>query len=150
MTEKTILSMHHAEYGESIAHAIERCLHLDPKTRTYAAAYARAARPLLLRVDELVLERGRLQRRLDELEPRRETGWERTNESDARDAARREATTSTPLTSLAEITMAHVRYVLTAVDGNKSRAARILGVDRRTLYRMIERGSGHPRIPRRE
>jgi DNA-binding protein Fis len=31
--------------------------------------------------------------------------------------------------------------VLTAVGGNRTRAAEIMGVDRRTLYRMAERFS---------
>jgi DNA-binding NtrC family response regulator len=33
----------------------------------------------------------------------------------------------------------YIRRVLEAVDWNKSRAARILRVDRRTLYRKMER-----------
>jgi hypothetical protein len=31
---------------------------------------------------------------------------------------------------------------LSAVGGNKSRAAQVMGVDRKTLYRMIERQTG--------
>ena len=39
------------------------------------------------------------------------------------------------LASLAEIERQHIRRVMEATGGNKSRAAQILGVDRRTLYR---------------
>jgi two-component system, NtrC family, response regulator HydG len=35
--------------------------------------------------------------------------------------------------SLAEVEAEHVRRVLAAVDGNKTRAAEILGIDRKTL-----------------
>src|SRR5262249_7935004 len=38
---------------------------------------------------------------------------------------------------LAEISRAYVRSVLTAHGGNKAAAARALGIDRRTLYRML-------------
>jgi DNA-binding NtrC family response regulator len=33
----------------------------------------------------------------------------------------------------------YLRHVLSAVAGNRSRAALVLGIDRRTLYRMAER-----------
>ncbi len=33
----------------------------------------------------------------------------------------------------------YLRHVLSAVKGNRSRAAEVLGIDRRTLYRMAER-----------
>jgi transcriptional regulator of acetoin/glycerol metabolism len=46
---------------------------------------------------------------------------------------------STRLISLDELTREHVTRVLAAADGNKTRAAEILGVDRRTLYRMLKR-----------
>ena len=41
--------------------------------------------------------------------------------------------------SLAELERRYVHQVFTLVGGNKSRAARILGVDRRTLYRIFDR-----------
>jgi DNA-binding NtrC family response regulator len=37
------------------------------------------------------------------------------------------------------MTRQHITHVLAATGGNKKRAAEILGVDRRTLYRMLER-----------
>ncbi|MFO0651181.1 MAG: helix-turn-helix domain-containing protein [Polyangiales bacterium] len=43
------------------------------------------------------------------------------------------------LVSLAELERRYTHQVLALVGGNKSRAARILGVDRRTLYRMFDR-----------
>jgi two-component system, NtrC family, response regulator AtoC len=43
------------------------------------------------------------------------------------------------LLSLDEMTRQHLARVLESTGGNKKRAAEILGVDRRTLYRMLER-----------
>jgi two-component system, NtrC family, response regulator AtoC len=43
------------------------------------------------------------------------------------------------LISLAEVQQRHIRRVLETVAWNKSRAARILGIDRKTLDRMLER-----------
>ncbi|MEM7678389.1 MAG: helix-turn-helix domain-containing protein, partial [Myxococcota bacterium] len=43
------------------------------------------------------------------------------------------------LLTLEELERKHIVRVVSAVDGNKSKAARILGVDRRTLYRKAER-----------
>ena len=43
------------------------------------------------------------------------------------------------LVSLDELTKQHLGRVLAATHGNKKRAAEILGVDRRTLYRMLDR-----------
>jgi DNA-binding NtrC family response regulator len=40
---------------------------------------------------------------------------------------------------LDEMTRQHLARVLKSTGGNKKRAAEILGVDRRTLYRMLER-----------
>jgi transcriptional regulator with PAS, ATPase and Fis domain len=41
--------------------------------------------------------------------------------------------------TLAETEADQIRKVLTATNGNKSRAARILGIERKTLYRKLER-----------
>jgi DNA-binding NtrC family response regulator len=43
------------------------------------------------------------------------------------------------LPSLDEIERRYLRHVLDAVGGNRTRAAEVLGIDRRTLYRMAER-----------
>ena len=46
------------------------------------------------------------------------------------------------LVTLAELERRYIHQVLTLVGGNKSRAARILGLDRRTLYRIFDRERG--------
>lgn len=46
------------------------------------------------------------------------------------------------LPTLHEIESAYALHVLNAVGGNKSRAAQLLGVERKTLYRMIGQNSG--------
>jgi len=43
-----------------------------------------------------------------------------------------------PERTLAEVERAHILQVLEAVNGNKTEAARILGIPRRTLYRRLE------------
>jgi two-component system response regulator AtoC len=43
------------------------------------------------------------------------------------------------LVSLEEMEKRYLTWVLQATDGNKVKAAKILGIDRRTLYRMAER-----------
>lgn len=43
------------------------------------------------------------------------------------------------LPSLDELERRYVKHVLAVVAGNRTRAAEVLGVDRRTLYRMAER-----------
>jgi DNA-binding NtrC family response regulator len=42
------------------------------------------------------------------------------------------------LQSLEELSYAHVRRVMAAADGNKTEAARILGISKPKLYRMLE------------
>ncbi len=43
------------------------------------------------------------------------------------------------LPTLDDLERRYLLHVLDAVDGNRTRAAEILGTDRRTLYRMAER-----------
>jgi len=43
------------------------------------------------------------------------------------------------LPTLDELERRYLVYVLEALDGNRTRAAEVLGIDRRTLYRMAER-----------
>ncbi len=42
---------------------------------------------------------------------------------------------------LDDIAKAHVMYVLAKENGNKAKAARVLGIHRRKLYRLLERFS---------
>jgi DNA-binding NtrC family response regulator len=49
------------------------------------------------------------------------------------------ATLYSDLPSLAEVERRYLVYVLNSLSGNRSRAAEIMGIDRRTLYRMAER-----------
>jgi two-component system response regulator HydG len=49
------------------------------------------------------------------------------------------ADTAEELVTLEELGQRYLKRVLTLLSGNKTRAAKILGVDRRTLYRMLER-----------
>ena len=43
------------------------------------------------------------------------------------------------LATMAEVEARYIRRVLEVVEGNKSRAAKVLGFDRKTLYRRLER-----------
>lgn len=49
------------------------------------------------------------------------------------------------LPTLAELQRRYVLHVLDRTNGNKERAARILGINRRTLYRMQERWASQER-----
>jgi transcriptional regulator of acetoin/glycerol metabolism len=44
-----------------------------------------------------------------------------------------------PSDTLADTEAEQIRRVLAATGGNKSRAAKILGIERKTLYRKLER-----------
>ena len=65
-------------------------------------------------------------------------------------------TTESPgeLITLDEMERRYVRQVLDAVGGNKTHAARILGIDRRSLYRRLEEpkdeGDRDARLERRQ
>jgi DNA-binding NtrC family response regulator len=54
---------------------------------------------------------------------------------------------SLQLVTLDELTRRYVARVLAACGGNKTRAAAVLGVDRRTLYRMLRRHGVEPDPP---
>jgi len=45
--------------------------------------------------------------------------------------------------TLADTEAEQIRKVLSAAGGNKSRAAKILGIERKTLYRKLERMGLH-------
>jgi transcriptional regulator of acetoin/glycerol metabolism len=47
--------------------------------------------------------------------------------------------TNQDLMSLDELHRMHVRQVLEKVGGNKARAAKILGINRATLYRLLKK-----------
>ena len=50
-----------------------------------------------------------------------------------------EARSEAPLSTLEEVEKAHIRKVLAASGGNKTQAARLLGIDRVSLWRKIKR-----------
>ncbi len=52
--------------------------------------------------------------------------------------------------TLDEMERRYVRQVLASVNGNKTHAARVLGIDRRSLYRRLEARRGRARSPRAE
>ena len=43
--------------------------------------------------------------------------------------------------TLAELERRYIELILRETGGNKKKAAEVLGIDRRTLYRTLERGS---------
>ena len=45
----------------------------------------------------------------------------------------------TPVETLADAEEEQIRRVLAATGGNKSRAAQILGIERKTLYRKLDK-----------
>ncbi len=54
------------------------------------------------------------------------------------------------LCTLEEIEKRYIQHVLTAVGGNKSQAARVLGLDRRSLYRRLEGLPADAKVPASE
>jgi DNA-binding NtrC family response regulator len=63
----------------------------------------------------------------------------RITEDAVDDAVRSASPNDQASESLADTEMEQIRKVLAAAGGNKSRAARILGIERKTLYRKLER-----------
>ncbi len=63
----------------------------------------------------------------------------RITEDAVDDAVRSASPSDQASESLADTEMEQIRKVLAAAGGNKSRAARILGIERKTLYRKLER-----------
>lgn len=63
-------------------------------------------------------------------------------ESDAPD----DAVKPEDLATMEQVERGYIERVLESVDGNKSRAARILGFDRRTMYRKLARWAREDRV----
>lgn len=49
--------------------------------------------------------------------------------------------TDPPVLTLEQAEMLHIARVLDTVSGNKTKAARLLGIDRRTLYRKLAKAA---------
>lgn len=63
----------------------------------------------------------------------------RIDEAAVRDAIAEAEHREAPVETLDDAKTEQIRKVLAATGGNKSRAAKILGIERKTLYRMMER-----------
>jgi transcriptional regulator of acetoin/glycerol metabolism len=64
---------------------------------------------------------------------------DRVDAETVRDALTAMESRDRPVETLAEAEEDQIRRVLTATGGNKSKAAQILGIERKTLYRKLER-----------
>jgi len=64
---------------------------------------------------------------------------DRVDSSSVREALTAMESRDKPVDTLAEAEEDQIRRVLTATGGNKSKAAQILGIERKTLYRKLER-----------
>jgi DNA-binding NtrC family response regulator len=64
-------------------------------------------------------------------------GW--IDEAAVKEAIALSEPSEQPSESLADTETDQIRRVLSATGGNKSRAAKILGIERKTLYRKLDR-----------
>jgi DNA-binding NtrC family response regulator len=64
---------------------------------------------------------------------------DRINDESVRKALTKMESRERPVETLADVKEDQIRKVLSATGGNKSKAAEILGIERKTLYRMLER-----------
>jgi two-component system, NtrC family, response regulator AtoC len=62
-------------------------------------------------------------------------------------AASPTTSTSSTCSRWNQIERRQIERVIRQHHGNKTRAAKALGIDRRTLYRKLERYDGAPRLP---
>ncbi|MFN9084718.1 MAG: helix-turn-helix domain-containing protein [Acidobacteriota bacterium] len=63
----------------------------------------------------------------------------RIDEAAVRDAIADAEGRDTPAETLEDAKAEQIKKVLAAANGNKSKAAKILGIERKTLYRLIDR-----------
>ncbi len=61
-----------------------------------------------------------------------------------------EANDPTELATMEEVERQYIEYVLRVAGGNKTHAAQLLGLDRKTLYRKLERYRIEPPVPESE
>jgi DNA-binding NtrC family response regulator len=100
------------------------------------------ARDFIIKPHDLALLRATLERAMaDAVSQREARERQRATAEQQREHAEAEAS---ELVALDEIERRHILRVLEAVQGNKSRAAQVLGLDRKTLYRRRERYGAAP------
>ncbi|MCS7079309.1 MAG: sigma-54 dependent transcriptional regulator [Chloracidobacterium sp.] len=123
---------------QSAAQSLGRGLRLAPETLAALAAYdfPGNVRELQAAVEYAALHARGGVIRPEDLPLKLQTAEVR---SEALPAPTRSASDFADLPTLDELERRYLLYVLETVKGNRTRAAEILGIDRRTLYRMAER-----------
>lgn len=112
-----------------------RVFRLDEETMKILVAYDW---PGNVRELESAIEYAALRARANEVMP--QDLPEKLQSSELKAAAQSSLTALyNDLPSLAELERRYLIYVLDTMSGNRSRAAEVMGIDRRTLYRMAER-----------
>jgi DNA-binding NtrC family response regulator len=108
------------------------------------SAMRAGARDFIIKPHDLALLTATLERAMADAVSQREAR-ERQRVTAERQREHVDAEVATPeLVALDEIERRHILRVLEAVQGNKSRAAQVLGLDRKTLYRRLERYGAAP------